>query len=473
MIDLRPDHLDTVQRILAEHVPECEVRAFGSRAAWTAKDYSDLDLAVVSAGPLHWRTLARLKEAFEESSLPMRVDVLDWHAIPESFRRVIKQGYVVVQERAKQPTAGEWREATLGTVADFISGGTPSKSRSDYWGGSIPWASAKDMKRLQLQETEDNVTTEGVANGTRMVPANTVLVLVLGMTLLNEVPICIAQQPMTFNQDVKALRPKPGVAEEFLPYLILGNKDRLLGLVDLAGHGTGRLNTEEVKALTVLLPPLPEQRAIAHVLGTLDEKIELNRRMNETLEAMARALFKDWFVDFGPVRAKMAGREPYLPPDVWSLFPDRLAPSELGEVPAGWQVGTLGDVSNLNPESWSRTNVPIGIEYVDLANTKWGVIESTQNVPWQDAPSRAKRILRSGDTIIGTVRPGNGSYSFIGNDGLTGSTGFAVLRPLHPTVPGVGLSCSDRSRQYRTAGSPSRWRSISSGPVQKWFLKQK
>ena len=243
-----------------------------------------------------------------------------------------------MQEGTKQTAAGEWREVTLEAVADFVSGGTPSKSRSDYWGGSIPWASAKDMKRLRLQETEDHVTTEGAANGTRMVPADTVLILVRGMTLLNEVPICIAQRPMTFNQDVKALLPKPGAAEKFLPYLILGNKNRLLGLVDLAGHGTGRLNTEEVKALNVLLPPLPEQRAIAHVLGTLDDKIELNRRMNETLEAVARALFKDWFVDFGPVRAKMAGREPYLPPDVWSLFPDRLAPSELGEIPEGWEV---------------------------------------------------------------------------------------------------------------------------------------
>ena len=113
MIDLRPDHLDTVQRILAEHVPECEVRAFGSRAAWTAKDYSDLDLAVVGAGPLDWRTLGRLKEAFEESSLPMRVDVLDWHAISESFRKVIEQDYVVLQEATKQATADEWREVHL------------------------------------------------------------------------------------------------------------------------------------------------------------------------------------------------------------------------------------------------------------------------------------------------------------------------------------------------------------------------
>ena len=99
MIDLNPNHLAIVERILAEHVPECEVRAFGSRASWTAKDYSDLDLAIVGDGPLDWRTLGLLKEAFEESDLPMRVDVLDWHDIAESFQRVIERYYVVVQKR--------------------------------------------------------------------------------------------------------------------------------------------------------------------------------------------------------------------------------------------------------------------------------------------------------------------------------------------------------------------------------------
>ena len=154
--------------------------------------------------------------------------------------------------------------------------------------------------------------------------------------------------------------------------------------------------------------------------------------MNETLEGMARAIFQDWFVDFGPVRAKLEGREPYLPPELWSLFPERLVDSELGEIPEGWGVRALGELANLNPESWSKTNSPANVEYVDLANTKWGVIDSTQHFSWKDAPSRAKRVLRLGDTIIGTVRPGNGSYSLIGEDGLTGSTGFAVLRPLHP-----------------------------------------
>ena len=93
-----------------------------------------------------------------------------------------------------------------------------------------------------------------------------------------------------------------------------------------------------LRTLKMSIPPLPEQRAIAHILGTLDDKIELNRRMNETLEAMAQALFKSWFVDFDPVRAKMEGRDIGLPKDIADLFPDRLVDSELGEIPEGWKV---------------------------------------------------------------------------------------------------------------------------------------
>ena len=100
----------------------------------------------------------------------------------------------------------------------------------------------------------------------------------------------------------------------------------------------------DARNLEIDVPPLPEQRRIAHILGTLDDKIELNRRVNETLEEMARAIFKDWFVDFGPVRAKTEGREAYLPEEIWRLFPDRLVESELGEVPEGWGVSTIDDL---------------------------------------------------------------------------------------------------------------------------------
>ena len=102
----------------------------------------------------------------------------------------------------------------------------------------------------------------------------------------------------------------------------------------------------------MLTPPVPEQRAIAHILGTLDDKIELNRRMNETLEEMARALFQSWFVDFDPVRAKMEGSDTGLPPDLAALFPDRLVDSELGLIPEGWEVRSLGEVVRERGLQW-------------------------------------------------------------------------------------------------------------------------
>ena len=209
-----------------------------------------------------------------------------------------------------------------------------------------------------------------------------------------------------------------------------------------------RLNLPTIRQLPVAVPPLPEQRTIAHILGTLDDKIELNRRMNETLEAIARALFKSWFVDFlpvranmearnrkartqtgDPIRAKAEGRDPGLPKPLADLFPDAFEDSELGEIPKGWAVGALSDVASLNPESWSKETHPEIINYIDLSNVKWGSIDAVVGYRQQDAPSRAQRVLRSGDTIVGTVRPGNGSYAFINANGLTGSTGFAVLRP--------------------------------------------
>ena len=107
------------------------------------------------------------------------------------------------------------------------------------------------------------------------------------------------------------------------------------------GSSVPLINLSVLRSLPLPVPPLPEQRAIAHILGTLDDKIELNRRMNETLEAMARALFKSWFVDFDPVRAKAEGRDPGLPKEIADLFPDRFQDSELGEIPTGWTTGTI------------------------------------------------------------------------------------------------------------------------------------
>lgn len=182
----------------------------------------------------------------------------------------------------------------LGEVVDFLSGSTPNTSTSHYWNGMIPWASAKDLKSFYLWDTIDHISDAGAAAAaTRFVNAGATLLLTRGMTLLSDVPIAIAKTRMSFNQDIKALISKPPLEPMFLPYLLVSVKTSLLAMVDLAGHGTGRLNTDELRRLKLELPSASEQRRIAKVLESLDEKIDLNRRMNETLEGIARTLLDE------------------------------------------------------------------------------------------------------------------------------------------------------------------------------------
>lgn len=196
----------------------------------------------------------------------------------------------------------EWGTATVAESARIVSGGTPSKSRSDYWDGEVPWITAKDMKTFRLEDSEDHLSIEGTQRGTRVAPAGSTLVLVRGMTLHQKVPIAFAARDLAFNQDVKALIPLEGVDARFLAYALLAKHDELLGLVDAASHGTGRLNTDALATTELQMPSLAEQRSVAIAIGSLDDKIDVNRRIAETLEEIARKLFGSWFVDFDLVR---------------------------------------------------------------------------------------------------------------------------------------------------------------------------
>lgn len=138
--------------------------------------------------------------------------------------------------------APEWEPTTLYALVHIQSGGTPSKANPEFWNGLIPWVSAKDMKRLFLDDAEDHISDAAVKEGAKLVPIGTVLMLVRGMTLLKDVPICVLLREMSFNQDVKALLPKNETNGLFVALLLLGNKQRLLRMVDIAGHGTGKLN---------------------------------------------------------------------------------------------------------------------------------------------------------------------------------------------------------------------------------------
>ena len=199
------------------------------------------------------------------------------------------------------------------------------------------------------------------------------------------------------------------------------------------------INAKVLGSFQFPLPPLPEQRAIADVLGTLDDKIELNRRMNQTLEEMARALFRSWFVDFDPVRAKMEGRWrsgeslPGLPADLYDLFPGRLVSSELGDIPEGWEVRSLGEVVELNPSEPMRrgTIAP----YLDMGALPT-VGSSPDNAILREFTSGTR--FRNGDTLLARITPclENGKTAFIQslpNDVVGwGSTEFIVMRARSP-----------------------------------------
>lgn len=181
--------------------------------------------------------------------------------------------------------------------------------------------------------------------------------------------------------------------------------------------------------------PVPEPGAqieIGDFYFEVSLRIALLRENNVTLEAIAQALFKSWFVDFDPVRAKQQGLVPAgMDEGTAALFPDRFEASALGLMPKGWRGGTLNELSDLNSLSWSGRHHPERVRYLDLANVKDNGIATVTEFAFDEAPSRARRVLRSGDTIVGTVRPGNRSFAFIHEPvpDLTASTGFAVLSP--------------------------------------------
>ncbi|ELC6751064.1 restriction endonuclease subunit S [Salmonella enterica] len=245
------------------------------------------------------------------------------------------------------------------------------------------------------------------------------------------------------------------VLETYLPKL----------LTAATGSTFPNVSKDLINNIPVSVLPVENACNISKLIELQEEKVFTNNQINQTLEQMAQALFKSWFVDFEPVKVKIAVLEAggsqeeatfaamtaisgkdadslavfeQEHPEKYAelraiaeLFPSAMQDSELGEIPIGWFCTDLSYLALLNNSSWSKKNAPESLKYVDLANTKWGIIHSTEEFFFSDAPSRARRILKPGDTIVGTVRPGNGSYAFIAEDGLTGSTGFAVLTPKH------------------------------------------
>ena len=222
-----------------------------------------------------------------------------------------------------------WVEKRLGDCVSFLSGGTPARDNPSFWEGEVPWASNKDMKVGRLHDTIEHISSDAAESSSKVVPANSLLLVVRGMALAKMLPIAITQRPMAFNQDLKALKPKGGISGAFLYYWFVANTDYVLSKADEAAHGTKRLQTPTLEELRVRLPfDISEQHRIVSQLGQIDDWIENCKQRIELLEDAARLIYTEWFVRL--------------------RFPGHEKTNANGSLPHGWHQEALGQRIELN-----------------------------------------------------------------------------------------------------------------------------
>ena len=417
MIDLNPKHFETVQHILAKHVHGCEVRAFGSRVKWTAKDYSDLDLAIVGSKPLTLRQGHRLAEAFEESDLPIRVDVLDWHTISEEFKRIITAEYEVIQG-AEPVKANEesmatlknssiknkrWNLVKLGDVVTINPQRKLTKTKEAFH------VAMRDIE-VFTREITSHSYKKFSGSGTRFQNGDTLFARITPCLENGKTAYVSCLKPNQIGHGSTEFIVLSGVKNQtdnlFVYYLARDPNLRTFAIHSMQGStGRQRVMADSLRSFELTLPPIEEQRRIAHILSTLDDKIELNRQVNETLEATARAIFKSWFIDFDPVKAKIEGREPpFMDTETASLFPSALQNSPLGKVPKGWEVTTINEDFNLtmgqSPPGSTYNEDRKGMPFYQ-GRKDFGFRYPTRRV-YCSAP---KRFAEKGDTLVSVRAP--------------------------------------------------------------------
>ena len=259
----------------------------------------------------------------------------------------------------------DWEEVQLQDVAKELTVGYVGTMTSEYVDCGIPFLRSKNVQPFGIKWDDMRYIGRDFhkkLNKSSLSPGDVVIV----RTGKPGAAAIIPENLLEANcSDLVIIRPGSTLNARFLVYYL-----NSLGSHHINSHLVGAVqqhfNIGSARTLRFKLPPLPEQKAIAHILGTLDDKIELNKQMNETLEAIARAIFKSWFVDFDPVRAKMEGKQPPgMDAATADLFPDEFEESSLGLIPKGWRVGTLGDVcefaygKTLKKESRKNGNIPV------------------------------------------------------------------------------------------------------------------
>lgn len=425
LIDISPNDLTTVKNILDKYVPEYEIRAFGSRVTWTAKESSDLDLVVMTDKPLAIMRLADLKEAFSESDLPFKVDVVDWAATKEGFRKIIEKQAVLLRDQISSEQnplyapvfPSDWKPYSLYELAEWVNGmAFRNISFSNIGKPVIKIAEIKDGITGQTKFTEEEY--------------DKIYLLTEGDMLFSW-----SGQPETsidafwyhgptgwLNQHIFKVLPKNDCENGFFYYLLKYLKPNFIRIAsNKQTTGLGHVTKKDLQNIKVRIPGKNQQRAIAHILGALDDKIELNRKMNQTLEEIARSIYKSWFVDFDPVKKKAAGEPTGLPEEIDKLFPSEFEKSELGMIPKGWKTFSLTELFNVIGGGTPKTSVPDywngDIPWFSVVDTPKNsdifVIDTEKKITQAGIDNSSTNFLEIGTTII-TARGTVGNIALVG-----------------------------------------------------------
>jgi len=329
--------------------------------------------------------------------------------------------------------AGEWRDVALEDVADELTVGYVGPMASEYVDDGVPFLRSLNVEPLRINKNDLKFITpefHSRIKKSRLTPGDVVIVRTGKPGACCVVPDWLADANCS---DLVIVRCGKQLNNHFLAYFV-----NTVASGHVAAHLVGAVqqhfNVGSARTLRLNLPPLAEQRAIAAVLGALDDKIELNRRMNATLEAMARSLFQSWFVDFDPVRAKLDGRQPFgLDPGIAALFSASFHESQLGHIPTDWDVIPLYDMAQwVNGAAFKNEDFCAageGLPVIKIAELKDGISAQTK---WSQREASADRIIDKGDLVYswsGSPDTSLEAFLWSGGRGLLNQHIFKVISP--------------------------------------------
>ena len=342
--------------------------------------------------------------------------------------------------------SSEWRTVTVEQIAangsaSISIGPFGSRMKSDcYVDSGVPVVRGNNISGGKHPEGEFVFITEAKAAELKSSEVTGGDLVFPHRGAIGRVALIPEGERMILSSSLMKLTPNKEICHpSFLLYFFRSSKGVHELLKNASTVGTPGIGQplSSLKRIPVDIPPLQGQKAIAHILGTLDDKIELNRKTNETLEAMAKALFKSWFVDFDPVRAKAEGRPTGLPAEISDLFPDSFEDSELGEIPSGWRVGSLDQIG-INPRETAKPeDMDSSDRYIGLEHMPRGSICLGESGQAEELESNKNRF-RQGDLLFGKLRPYFKKTGYSQFDGVC-STDIVVVRKKGEY--GVGFIC--------------------------------